>query len=133
MDIAPINVKHIEEVFKMRKLFISAAIALGLVLSGASVFASDTKAGQTEMKGDTQHVTQLSGKITDIKSDSFMLKDPMGKTHKITPADPSELAKVNVGDDVTVDIRDGKAVTINKTESVEGSNPKQENQKDNNY
>jgi hypothetical protein len=120
----------------MRKLFISAAIAIaaGLVLGGVSTFANDTKAGQTQIKGSTQHVIQLSGKITGVKSNSFMLKDQMGKIHKIIPADPSELAKINVGDNVTVDIRDGKAVAINKTEAIEEINPKQENQqKDNNY
>jgi len=120
----------------MRKLFISAAIVVGLILgSGVSSFAAgDTKAGQSEMKGNAQDVTQISGRITKIRGDSFLLKDQLGKTHKITPAEPSELAKLNVGDNVTIDMRDGKAVAINKTdntgnsEGVQGSSPNQDNQ-----
>ena len=112
----------------MKRLFISAAIVAGLVLGGVSAFADNTGMKQTEMKENTKDMTQLSGKVTDIKGDSFMLKDDMGKTHKVIPAEPSELAKLNVGDHVTVDMRNGRAVSINKNEAVEGTSPNKEHQ-----
>ncbi|MGE5446478.1 MAG: hypothetical protein ACM3SR_18085 [Ignavibacteriales bacterium] len=117
----------------MKRLFISAAIVAGLVLGGVSAFADNTGMKQTETTENAKNLTQLSGKITDIKGDSFMLKDQMGKTHKVIPAEPSELAKLNVGDNVTVDIRDGRAVAINKSEAVEGTSPNKENHKGSNY
>ncbi|GEM_PF-1020765 len=114
----------------MKRLFISAAIVAGLILGGglSSFAAENTKAGQTETKENAKDMTQLTGKITDIKGDSFMLKDDMGKTHKVIPAEPSELAKLNVGDHVTVDMRNGRAVSINKNEAVEGTSPNKEHQ-----
>jgi outer membrane murein-binding lipoprotein Lpp len=115
----------------MRKLFISAAIVAGLILSGglSSFAAGDTKAGQSEMKGTTQDVTQISGQITKIKRDSFTLKDQMGKTHKIMPTEPSELAKLNVGDNVTVQLnKEGRAEAINKAETMQGGSQNKENQ-----
>ncbi len=113
----------------MRKLLISAAIASGLILGGVSAFADNTGMKQTETKENAKDMTQLSGKITDIKGDSFMLKDEMGKTHKVIPAEPSELAKLNAGDNVTVDIRDGRAVAINKAESRGNINSQTTDQK----
>lgn len=101
----------------MRKLFISAVIVAGLVLGGVSTFAKETGMKQTE----TAKVTQISGKVTDIKGDSFMLKEESGKTHKVIPAEPSELTKIKVGDNVTVDMRAGKAVAINKTDNTGSS------------
>jgi ribosomal protein L21E len=112
----------------MKRLFISAAIVAGLVLGGVSAFADNTGMKQTETRENAKDMTQLTGKVTDIKGDSFMLKDDMGKTHKVIPAEPSELAKLNVGDHVTVDMRNGRAVSINKDEAVEGTSPNKEHQ-----
>ena len=97
----------------MRKLSISVAIVVGLMLCGVNAYANETRMKQTE----TAKVTQLSGKVTEIKGDSFILKDQAGKTHKIVPVEPSELAEIKVGDNVTVDMTDGKAVAINKTDN----------------
>lgn len=114
----------------MRKVFISAVIVAGLILGGVGAFAKETGMKQTE----TAKMTQISGKVTDIKGNSFMLKDEFGKTHKVIPAEPSELTKIKVGDNVTVDMRDGKAVAINKTdntgnpETTQGGSQNQENQ-----
>ncbi|MGE5444606.1 MAG: hypothetical protein ACM3SR_08405 [Ignavibacteriales bacterium] len=90
----------------MRKIFISAVVVIGLIfVDEVSSFASDIKAGQSEMKGNAQDVTQLSGKVTDINSQSLMLKDQKGIIHQIIPAEPSEISKIKVGDNVTVDMR----------------------------
>jgi hypothetical protein len=97
----------------MRKLSISVAIVAGLMLCGVNAYANEMGMKQTE----TAKVTQLSGKVTDVKGDSFMLKDQAGKTHKIVPVEPSELAEIKVGDNVTVNMTDGKAVAINKTDN----------------
>jgi nucleoid-associated protein YgaU len=105
----------------MRLLLISTLIAVGLTIGGVSSFAADdtkTKGQTEEMKGSSQD-TQISGQITDIKGDSLMVKDSTtGKIQKVVPAEPSELSKVKVGDNVTVTMRDGKAVAINKTEGT---------------
>ena len=104
----------------MRLLLISTFIAVGLTLGGISAFATDdtkTKGQTEEMKGNSQE-TQISGQITDIKGDSLMVKDNTGKTHTVIPAEPSELSKVKVGDNVTITMRNGRAVAINKTEGT---------------
>ncbi len=103
----------------MRKRSISVAIIAGLMLCGVNAYANATGMKQTE----TAKVTQLSGKITDIKGDSFMLKDQAGKN---VPVEPSELAEIKVGDNVTIDMRDGKAVAINKTDNFDNSEAGQE-------
>jgi uncharacterized protein YdeI (BOF family) len=121
----------------MKKLLISAIIVAGLALGGVSSFAAndtnvnDTKAsGQTEMKGNTSGtMTQISGRISgriaDIKGDSLTVKDQTGETHIVIPAEPSELAKVKVGENVTIDLRDGRAVAIHeymgKSKAMKGS------------
>jgi FtsP/CotA-like multicopper oxidase with cupredoxin domain len=104
----------------MKKLFISAIIVAGLALGGVSSFAAndtkvnDTKAsGRTEMKGSTQEMT-LSGKITKIKGDSLIVRDDTGKVHKVIPAEPSELKHVKVGENVSIEMKNGRAVAIHK-------------------
>jgi hypothetical protein len=61
----------------MRKLSISVAIVAGLMLCRVNAYAIEAGMKQTE----TAKVTQLNGKVIDIKGDSFMLKDQAGKTH----------------------------------------------------
>lgn len=115
----------------MRKLFISVIVVAGLVLGGgiSSFAADDTKAndtkasGQTEMKGNAQEMT-LSGEITKIKGDSLWIKDSAGKTHKVIPAEPSELEHVKVGENVTITMRNGRAVDIHKMENKGSSEMK---------
>ena len=108
----------------MRNLFISTVIAAGLVFGGVSVFANETQTKeQTEVKGNAQEMT-LSGEITKIKGDSLIIKDSMGKTHKVIPAEPSELAHVKVGENVTITMRNGRAVDIHKMENKGSSEMK---------
>ena len=99
----------------MRLLLISMFIAVGLTLGGVSSFANDTKA-----KTNTQEIT-LSGQISGIKGDSMIVKDNMGKVHQVIPAEPSELAYVKVGENVSIKMRDGRAVDIHKTENTGSS------------
>jgi hypothetical protein len=45
----------------------------------------------------------------------------MGKVHKVIPAEPSELEYVKVGENVSINMRDGRAVDIHKTANVGSS------------
>ncbi len=104
-----------EEVSPMRLLLISMFIAAGLTLGGVSSFANSTK---TET--NTQEMT-LSGQISGIRGDSLIVKDNMGKVHKVIPAEPSELEYVKVGENVSIKMRDGRAVDIHKTANTGSS------------
>lgn len=99
----------------MRLLLISMFIAVGLTLGGVSSFANDTKT-----KTNNQEII-LSGQISGIKGDSLMVKDNMGKVHQVIPAEPEELAHVKVGENVSIKMRDERAVDIHKTENTGSS------------
>jgi hypothetical protein len=105
----------------MRKLLFSTLIVAGLIsLGGLGSLAT--------VQQDTMQVAAISnvtGKITDIKSDSNMLRieDLAGKAHSFTFTDSKALQGLKVGDMVRVTMEEGKATSIQK---VEGSAPSKE-------
>lgn len=100
----------------MRKLLFSTLIIAGLIsLGGVSSLAT--------IQQDTMQVAAISnvtGKITDIKSDSNTLRiqDLAGKAHSFTLSDPKALQGFKVGDMVKVTMEGGKATSIQKVESA---------------
>ncbi len=113
----------------MKKLLLSAAIVAGLVLTGINTFANETGIKQTENRKNIKNITKLSGEVVDIEGDRFMLMDREGIKYQIIPAEPLEIAKIRVAEHVNVHMRDGRAITINRTDntskskSLQGSSP----------
>jgi hypothetical protein len=62
-----------------------------------------------------------TGKITGIKGDTLMIKNRTGKV-QIMSAQPSQLTGLKVGDNVRVEMRNGRVVAINKAKDSWNSN-----------
>ena len=112
----------------MRRLIRFALIGLALTFTGVSSFAA-TKEGtnqvaseQTKIKGEVTGVMlkfkDESGKVHTVDVTGVMLKvrDQAGKTHLVRVANPQELEKLNIGDNVDVKLEKGKAVSIEKAD-----------------
>jgi len=109
----------------MRRLFIYAFTAVGLILGGISLFTV-TEQHTKQVAAIAAESNEITGAVTDIKDNTLTVKDEAGKTHQIMADDPKALEGLKVGDMVKVAMENGKAVSIEKVESeapTEGAPP----------
>jgi Cu/Ag efflux protein CusF len=97
----------------MRRLLLSALIAAGLMsLGGVSSFATI----QQPTKQVAAISSEITGKVTDIKSDTLRIEDEAGKTHSFKVTDSKMLEGLKIGDMVKVAAEKGEATSIQKVE-----------------
>jgi len=101
----------------MKKIFSFMLIALMLSVGAMSTYAAQTHHGQ-QVASATK---MISGQIAKIKNNSLTIKDSAGKYHMVSVSDPSMLAGLKSGDEVTVDYANGKVTSIKKVEGYSHS------------
>lgn len=95
----------------MRRLFISTFIA-GLIFGVGSSLAVTN--GDIDGINTAPQITEIICEITDIKGDTLEAKDTIGGTYEFKTDDIRTFGEFKVGDNIHLELKDGKAVSIYK-------------------
>ncbi len=97
--------KLIKEVITMVKFFVSAFIALGLLVFGADLLAAQ----EAESTVPAPSEVTVEGQVTAIEGDTLQIKDSSGYDHSFKVTDPNMLDEFKSGDSVEILIQSPEA------------------------
>ncbi|HSE82986.1 MAG TPA: hypothetical protein VLB01_00390 [Thermodesulfobacteriota bacterium] len=88
----------------MGKFFVSAFVALGLLVFGANlVSAEETESTQSTSSTVTApNEVMVEGQVTAIEGDTLQIKDKSGYDHSFKVTDPTMLNEFKSGDSVEI-------------------------------
>jgi len=92
--------------------FVIYAIIAGLIFSVESSLAVTN--GDIYRINTAPEITEVICEVTDIKGDTLEAKDTIGETYKFRTDDIRTPEEFKVGDNIYVELKGGRAVSIHK-------------------